>query len=143
MEKVDKVFEEAVKRGIVLRECSLDSQWDTDLSGLSFPVARAACRYLIRRALRGSRDGKELDDISMITGGAHQLKWGSKGGDAQNHPPQQESSRKIRPSLRDYVQEVLETDFEPPISSSIPQLQQGTVVVLKEPLMQWIEKQPR
>ena len=55
-------------------------------------------------------------------------------------PPTQRSSRKSE-SLRDYVQEVLETEFDPPIGSSIPKMAQGTVVVPKRALEIWSQEQ--
>ena len=149
LKELDEVFEEAVKRGIVLGRDSLDSQWETDLSGMSFPVARAACRYIIQRAHTAVLKDCEIDDISLITGfgRAHQderpqQKRTKKDGirsDSANDGS--DNANEARTSLRDYTQEVLKTDFQPPIESSVPKMAKGTVVVSKESFQKWIDEQ--
>jgi hypothetical protein len=127
---VDKVFAEAVERRIVLRG-GLDVKWELDLSGMSFPVARAACRYIINgaRSVPGEKVAN-LDELVLITGvgKAHQNRTTISSSTAQNETT----------SLRDYIQEILETDFEPPIPSHVPRLAQGTVVVQKDDLLDWM-----
>jgi hypothetical protein len=115
--EIDHVFKEAVARGIVLRGNQLDSQWETDLSGMSIPVASATSRYILTQALELESDN--LQDITFITGvgKAQQRRKGDKT------------------SLRDYLQELLRQDFEPPLESYIPDRAQGTVVVKKETLI--------
>jgi hypothetical protein len=148
-EKVDEVFEEAVKRHIVLGRDTLDSSWDVDLSGMSFPVARAACRYIVRRAQERVvvEGGGILEDITLVTG----------VGKAQQHRKPQEddhdedhnkvisssSPRSTSTSLREYAQEVLQTDFDPPIACTIPKLAQGTVVIEKQEFLKWLAQQPK
>ena len=48
MAQVDQVFREAVGMKLVLRG-NLDSAHEIDLSGMSFPVARAAIRYILKQ----------------------------------------------------------------------------------------------
>jgi hypothetical protein len=151
LDQVDVVFAEAVKRGIVLH--GLDVQWETDFSGMSFPVARAACRYIIQQAREVAETSKDdLRDVIMITGvgRAHQTLVQRKqiGSDASssNGEPIKESKPDAptrSTSLRDYVQEILREDFKPPIESDIPKLAQGTVEVSKRSLMSWTEKQAK
>ena len=134
MERVDEVFAEAVKRGIVLRG-GLDVKWELDLSGLSFPVARAACRYIVKGARTVDKEKvSNVEELVMITGvgRAHQNRTTASSSDPV--PIQNESTST---SLRDYIQEVLDTDFEPSIPSAIPRLAKGTVVVRKEDLLSW------
>jgi pentatricopeptide repeat protein len=122
--RVDEVFREAVKRGLVLRKDTLDSQCEFDLSGLSFPVARATCRFIVKRML-GNADGKDaLVDLTFITGvGAKNNRRPSQG-----QPETSEDSFHMT-SLREYVQEILLSDFDPSITSFVPERQQGTVQI--------------
>ena len=62
---LDQVFKEAVERGIILKGNNLDSQWETDLSGMSVPVASTACRYILKQAL--NLESEHLQDITFIT----------------------------------------------------------------------------
>jgi hypothetical protein len=64
---INLVFSEAVKRGIVLPSNSLDSLWEVDLSGMSLPVARAACHYIMQRIVESvlMEEGGENDDDSQ------------------------------------------------------------------------------
>ncbi|KAL7448132.1 hypothetical protein ACHAWC_000380, partial [Mediolabrus comicus] len=67
-DRADKVFTEAVSRGIILKKDSLDSSWEVDLSRMSFPVARAACRFIFRRIVTSARSGDDdIKDFSLIT----------------------------------------------------------------------------
>lgn len=154
VDRVDIVFAEAVRRGIILRGGTLDTLWEVDLSGYSFPVARAACRYIMKRALEAARRGDAIRDVNLITGVGRGQRPGtsSKG---QNGFQRQEAdklqkddhSRRIatpgNTGLREYVRQVLRKDMEPPIYSTIPRFQQGTVVVAKDMVKKWIDSQPK
>lgn len=127
--ETDQVFKEAVARGIVLRGNQLDSQWETDLSGMSIPVACASCRHVLHQALELDRD--KLQDITFITGvGKSQQR---RQGNKDDHGPRK--SKGNATSLRDYIQELVKKDFDPPLESYIPQRAQGTVVIRKETLV--------
>jgi hypothetical protein len=63
---VDDVFEEAVRRGIVLRSDSMDTCSEFDLSGMSLPVARAAVRFVLKRL---ASPPAMPNSLSFITGG--------------------------------------------------------------------------
>jgi pentatricopeptide repeat protein len=123
-DRVDEVFKEAVKRGIVLRKDTLDSQCEFDLSGLSFPVARAACRFIVKHMLENAGDRDALVDLTFITG------VGAKANrrQSQGQPETLEDSFHMT-SLREYVQEILLSDFDPPITSFVPGRAQGTVQI--------------
>ena len=41
-------------------------------------------------------------------------------------------------SLRDFIQGILKTDFQPGLKSMIPQRAQGTVVIEKKTLLDWL-----
>lgn len=126
-EKMDEVFAEAVNNGIILRGNRLDSHWETDLSGMSIPVASAASRYILHQIRYVEL--KDLNDVSFITGvGTFQQKERSKSG----------ASKESRMSLRDYLQSMLLEMFE--LESYIPARAKGTVVVKKEALTQWLEQ---
>lgn len=112
-DRADKVFSDAVGLGIILREDSLDSSWEFDLSGMSFPVARAACRFIFRRLVE-EMDGKEqtVRDLSLITGASR---------------------------MREYVREVLRDELKPAIYCVVPKSEQGTLVVKEKVVRNYID----
>jgi 6-pyruvoyl-tetrahydropterin synthase len=108
-QKVDQVFAEAVERGIILKEDSLDEAWEIDLSGMSFPVARAACRFIFKRLVkRVKEEGVNVEDLSLITGASR---------------------------MREYVREVLRDELSPSVYCVVPKMEQGTLQV-KEKMME-------
>lgn len=123
-ERVDEVFAEAVDRGLILRKDSLDTSWEVDLSCMSFPIARAACRYIFRqitdRSL-ASADNYDDDgdgavkDLNLITG-AH--------------------SR-----MREYVRGVLRDELRPAVYCIVPKMEQGTLLVKKQMMQNYINGQ--
>jgi pentatricopeptide repeat protein len=132
MQKVDEVFAEAVERGIVLGENKiLDSRYETDLSGMSFPVARACVRFILNRVKDEFLKDGQVDDVFFITGIGTQFLKASKSG----------TEVVISQSLRDHVQSILTTDFIPPIKSVVPQLGQGMVMIAKADILQWVISQ--
>lgn len=131
MKSVDNVFEEAVKRGIILGKDTLDSEYDIDLHGMTFPVARAAVRYVLRQIKNNNCEGKEFKDISFITGVG---RTETSRADSSRIQLMNDDEEQQVTSLRDYVQEILTTDFDPPMKSTVPKLAQGTVVVDKNTL---------
>jgi pentatricopeptide repeat protein len=132
MQKVDEVFAEAVERGIVLGENKmLDSRYETDLSGMSLPVARACVRFILNRVKDEFRRDGQVDDVFFITGIGSQFLKASKAG------PEVELSQ----SLRDHVQTILTTDFVPPVRSLIPQLGPGMVMIEKDEILRWLSNQ--
>lgn len=138
-EKVDEVFAEAVSRGILFSSDSLDSAWEFDLSGMSFPVARAACRYIISGIMQSVREGAGLEDLHFVTGvGAGHRPYAGKAKPQKEHQPYISGGDRVYTSLREYVQEVLRDDFEPPIDSFIPSRAQGSVQIDKSQLQKWI-----
>jgi len=166
--KMDEVFRQAVEReGIVLQSNdSLDSMWEVDLSGLPFPIARAACRYLLQTVSNEYQKNSTdvvLEDMVFITGigVAHpKVKEETKSSSmhrtttttATTHPPFSSTiattnnvlDRKDRTtSLRDFMQGILEKDFDPPIKSSVPPRAQGTVVIEEKILASWLVQEGR
>jgi pentatricopeptide repeat protein len=119
-EKVDMVFADAVQLGILFQDDSFDTCWEVDLTKMSLSVARAACRFILRRAAKIWREGADVDDLIFITG----------VGRNSNHDTD-------HPSLREYVQEILLSDFTPPIKSGVPRLASGTVVLDKARIVAW------
>ena len=131
--ELDQVFAEAVERGIVLRSNGLDLQWETDLSRMSIPVARAAVHYILKQCILESNLNK-LQEMTFITGvGRAQQRRrddgatpgpyattisGGGGGNSSD-------LKDLTTSLREYVQEVLKNDFQPGIQSNILQRAQG------------------
>ena len=115
-ERVDKVFVEAVSRGLILRKDSLDTSWEVDLSHMSFPIARAACRYIFRQLAERHGEDKdgEVKDLSLITGASR---------------------------MREYVREVLRDELKPGVHCIVPKMQQGTLLVKEKMLMQFIQGQ--
>lgn len=135
MEIVDTVFKEAVERGFVLNRDTLDSHYEIDLSGMTFPVARAAVRFVLNRAKGDSHRGAVVEDITFITGVGRAQFFRSASKEDLSTDEQPESSM----SLREYVQDVLVNDFNPSIQSSVPSLAQGTVEVPRASMKAWIK----
>jgi pentatricopeptide repeat protein len=135
--EVNQVFQEAVDRGIFMRGNNLDSQWETDISGMTLPVASAACRYILKQTLE--LQPNDFRDITFITGvGKAQEKQRGKEIKNKRHS---EGKRRSKTSLRDYIQDLLKREFDPPLESYIPQRAQGTVVVRKASLIEWKNRQ--
>lgn len=123
---VDSVFSEAVNRGLILRQDSLDTCWEVDLSGMSFPVARAACRFIFRRLVERRQqrlllqgkyshdDDDDTKDLSLITGAGR---------------------------MREYIREVLRDELVPSVYCVVPKLEQGTLVVKRQVLLNYIDGQ--
>jgi pentatricopeptide repeat protein len=134
--KVDGVFANAVNRGIVLASY-LDSLWEVDLSGMSLPVARAACRFVLKRTRQTLEQGAEVMDLNFITGVG-------MGQGRQNNQSDTEISSIVKhgkgkaTSLRDYIQEVLEVEFA--MKSTVPKMAQGTVQIEKSELARWVRR---
>ena len=120
---VDRVFQQAVERGIVMRSNRLDSLWEVDLSGMSLPVARAAARYLLGQIALLVKCEDDIQDLVLITGVG--------------------VGKESSSTLRSYIQEILQKDFDPPLDSSIPQRAQGTVVVDSTSVESWLSRQER
>mmetsp|Transcript_22740 Transcript_22740/g.48284 ORF Transcript_22740/g.48284 Transcript_22740/m.48284 type:complete len:251 (+) Transcript_22740:2010-2762(+) len=157
--QMDEVFREAVERGIVLGGSNdLDRQWEIDLSGLPFPIARAATRYLLQSISQKQQSGvagednnepNVLQDMIFITGtGKAQQKRreeresspttvGAAAAAASNNVLEKKDRTT---SLRDFVQGILETDFDPPLESVVPSRAQGTVVVEVATLARWLNE---
>lgn len=113
-ERVDEVFSEAVTRGLILRKDSLDTSSEVDLSTMSFPVARAACRFIFRRIAEKSYEDGEIRDLSLITGPSR---------------------------MREYVREVLRDELKPPVYCVVPTAEQGTLLVKKQVLTNYLRGQ--
>jgi pentatricopeptide repeat protein len=144
VQQMDQVFEAALYRGIVLRSNALDVQWEVDLSGMAFPVARAACRYLLRNVVAKGSKPNEVQDMTFITGvgKAQQNRkeaypFDNGFGSCDNVLDKKDPTT----SLRDFVQGILATDFEPALVSTIPERAKGTVVIEKNILAEWLEHQ--
>jgi pentatricopeptide repeat protein len=162
----DAIFAEAVEDlHILLPEDSLDSSWEIDLSGMSFPVARAAVKYILERRIQPayhdyaatptnekSKTKKEqqqdqLQDVTFITGTGrgHQQytslsSSASKTGDEYDGDRNEDDNDGNTPrALREYIRDCLRDNFEPSMYSTIPANAQGTVVVKREMLQRWLE----
>eukprot|EP00563_Minutocellus_polymorphus_P002694 CAMPEP_0181027756 /NCGR_PEP_ID=MMETSP1070-20121207/4324_1 /TAXON_ID=265543 /ORGANISM="Minutocellus polymorphus, Strain NH13" /LENGTH=1000 /DNA_ID=CAMNT_0023104999 /DNA_START=50 /DNA_END=3052 /DNA_ORIENTATION=- len=143
-ERMDEVFDEAVELGIILPTDSLDSLWEVDLSGMSIPVAHAACRHIVQRARRAVASGESpCEDLMLITGvgAAHKAQGQDDDGADIVGASQQAPGRRGRgnTALREYVRQVLRDDFNPPLYSTIPHLGQGTVHVSADAFQKWLD----
>jgi len=153
---IDQVMSEAVERDIILRSDSLDSVWEIDLSGMSFPVARGVLMYVMNRAHKAVSGGiePEAQDISLITGvGKGQRNYGKALDNMKQNKNCEKGEDFMYPSilrevpfattaLREFVQECLIQDFKPPLQSTIPELSEGTVVIKRDILRKWfLEKE--
>ena len=122
-DEVDCVFAEAVKRHIVFSD-TMDTKWEIDLSGMSLPVARAACRYILNQ-FRDAQNSEGCQDLNLITGiGRHHLDDGDNVSTT---------------TLREYIQEILSKDFDPPLESDIPERAPGVILVKGSSIERWIK----
>ena len=141
-EKIDIVFAEAVSRQIVLPSDSMDTMWEIDLSGMSFPVARAACRYILRRLLKVIDEGQSYQDLLLITGvGKHHKLLREVKNFEDGEKSQIAKQLEGTTALREYVREILREDFQPPIYSTVVESSAGTVTISKEVVSKWITSQ--
>ena len=146
--RMDKVFEEAVDRGIVLPADSLDSLFEVDLSGMSISVAHAACRYVVRRTKEAITSGEaSCDDLVFITGVGKAKQQQHEGGQHQSTAKQEQNEDagvqsgaggNSGTALREYVRQVLRDDFDPPLYTTVPAFAQGSVRIAKKALQEWI-----
>lgn len=136
--RVDEIFADAVTRGIFFSGF-LDSTSEVDLSGLSFPVARAACRYTINRTLQRVEDSEKVLDLQFITGVGAAASKESRQRRSSPQGGKDFGKGKKSLSLRDYIQEVLLEDFSPPIQSFVPKRAQGTIEIDRSVLQDWIK----
>jgi hypothetical protein len=127
---MDEVFAEAVRWGIVLSNDSLDDEFEVDLSGMSLPVARAACRFVMRRLLSSDNTVTVGQEMNFITG------VGKSHHHQNDHPGLNASTefeslfdKNPETSLQSYCCGILQTDFDPPLDHSIPERAPGTVAV--------------
>jgi len=146
IQKIDQIFAEAVRRGILLQSTdSLKSANDFDLSGMTLPVARAACRYIVHRYVT-SHIETELTDLTLITGigigkGAKPMEDSTIATTTDESflitlEDIRDDDASSRTSLREYVQEILSKDFDPPLTFTTPRSAQGTVVIERDALVQ-------
>ena len=148
IERIDKVFNDAVEREIILSNDSMDTLWEIDLSGMSLPVARAACRFIMKRTLDHVKKTGELDNLVFITGvgKAQRSEQDTEEDDffskEDDHglPPVTKKSFGTT-ALREYIRQLLRDDFEPPIYSFTPNLAAGVVQIEKEMVQKWIDSQ--
>jgi hypothetical protein len=137
--RIDQVFAEAVQYGAVFQNESQSRwTWQYDLTSMSFPVARAACRYILQQL--PSRLLPDLQDLVLVTGSggggsssSSTHRWASGGGTTQHH--------RSMLFLREYVQEILENDFDPGLVSNIANSTPGSVEIQANTLRLWIEQQ--
>ena len=144
-EKMDTVFDDAVKRGLVLKEDSLDTTWEVDLSGMSLAVARAACRFVVKRAYDEVKSGNDVaNELVFITGckSPYQDLMDKRRQKREDDTSQLAFNDEARGGIREYIQESLRKDFVPPLLTSVPEHQLGTVIISKECIQRWIESQP-
>ena len=119
---VDSVFADSVQRGIIFDADCFDTGFEVDLTKMTLSVARAACRFILRRAAAMHQAGSVMEDLVFIT------------GIGRNHDSD-------HPSLREYVRDLLKCEFNPPIPTEVPQRTSGTVVIKKENILTWIRAQ--
>lgn len=119
--KVEIVFAEAVRLGVVLRHEMVASCWRYDFTGLAFPVARAACRYIISRIQCSVTESPK--DLTIITGIGAQRRNGSG-----------------LTSLREYVQGIFLRDFSPGLVSVVPDPAHSILVIEAETLAEWLKQ---
>lgn len=113
--RVDGVFEEAVSKGLILRKDSLDTSWEVDLSKMSAPVARAACRYIFKQIVEKYADSEaDVKDLTLITGPS---------------------------KMREHVRGILQDDLKPVVYCVVPESAKGTLMVMEKVMKNYIAGQ--
>ena len=144
-EKVDQVFQDAVERRIILRKDTLDSDFEVDLTGMSLPVARAACRFIFSRIRARVREGQAPTEVTLLTGVGRAQHLSNEDAESSKlaNEKSQVVNQELRPptALREYILQILIKDFVPPLRGSVPQRAQGTVVIEKGNVEGWIASQ--
>lgn len=112
-EEIDSIFRDAVQLQILFPKDTMDTQFEIDLSGMSLPIARAAVRYVICKIV----EEEKTQDLNLITGIGR--------------------SHLNDTALREFVQDILRTDFDPPLKSTLMERAKGVVVVTKETIQDW------
>ena len=98
---------------------------------MTFPVARAATRFVLNRS---AANGEKVIGLSFITGvGAAASNRASRENKQRGSPRLSGTKNRDKKalSLRDYIQQVLREDFHPPINSFVPKRAQGTIEIDK------------
>jgi len=102
----------------------------------SFPVARAACRFILRSIKAKVKQGDKCDDLVFITGiGKKHLHMDQADPNTSLLLPARDGS------LREYIRQILLEDFEPPLHSNVPTRGEGMVQVTCDVLKTWINSQ--
>ena len=117
-EEIDSIFRDAVEMQILFPKDTMDTQFEIDLSGMSLPVARAAVRYVICKIV----EEEKTQDLNLITGIGR--------------------SHLNDTALREFVQDILRTDFDPPLKSTLMERAKGVVIVTKETIQDWKNASP-
>jgi len=124
----DSVIKQAIELGFLSVPESLqgtDTITEFDLSGMSLPVGRSICRYLLREVV-AKQQPESIDSIALVTG---------TGFDKAR-------LNVTKTTLREHIQHILLHDFKPNIASHVPPLSPGTVVIRKVDLVAWQQAQP-
>lgn len=151
-EKSDLVFTEAVERKILFKSNSLDTTWEVDLSKMSYPVAHAALRFVLKSIKANVKETSSsaekeavVKDLTLITGTGNRggnLAAMEEGKTSDNISPIAEETDGNTPnSLREFIRRSLSTEFDPPIYATIPETAAGTIVVRKLMLEKWVNSQ--
>lgn len=119
IERMDSVFKDAVNMNILFSSSSMDTAWEKDLSGLSFPVARAACRYIFKSLLADK--SASVQDLVLITGVGRSQTY------SVNIPV-------ATSTLREHVRQVLLNDFQ----IATPSDASGIICVKSSDIQSWL-----
>jgi len=139
LEIMDVAFADAVERQIVLRDDSMDTASEFDLSGMSLPVARATVRFILRRLLESDQTHCK-ENLILITGVGRNHNTSKRRIEDEGADPST-SANGGTTALREYVRQVLRDDFNPPIYSTVPKLAMGTIEVNKDIINNWMDSQ--
>uniref|UniRef100_A0A7S1YDX9 Uncharacterized protein n=1 Tax=Grammatophora oceanica TaxID=210454 RepID=A0A7S1YDX9_9STRA len=105
---------------------------------MSFPVARAAVRYVLGRVkerivsstTQNAKDRSDADDDDEATT-SREVTFITGVGKNVTSPTT---------TLRDYIVNCLQQDFVPPIEGTVPPRAMGTVCVSTDALQEWIQQ---
>ena len=126
--------------------------WEFDMSGLSLPVSRAACRHLFLKSILEASmpnqqpDRKKMKKLQNSFIFRNLILRTGVGSNKQHELSQDtagERNHRMHPStsLREYVQTILSTEFNPPIESHIPTYAPATIHISSDMIQYWVQRQ--
>jgi hypothetical protein len=114
---------------------------------MSLRLARAAFRFIFEGILAAGQKGEAPQEVTLLTGVGRGQRMGGKDDDGSpdfgtgSNRDQRRFITQRSATLREYVLQVLDEDFATPLHGTVPKRGQGTVVIEKTHIEDWLTKQ--